>query len=77
MITVAKQHNNIYLELMLIINIVAMKQAVKEIGAERLTPGTDAPWGSYPLRRKMIEEIASLEERKLILGGTIANLLGF
>jgi predicted TIM-barrel fold metal-dependent hydrolase len=76
MITVAKQHNNIYLELMLNINIVATKQAVREIGAQRLTLGTDAPWGSYTLGRKMIEEIASHEEREFILGGTIANLLG-
>lgn len=76
MITVAKQHNNIYLELMLNINIVATKQAVQEIGAERLTLGNDAPWGSYTLGRKMIEEIAAPRERELILGGTIANILG-
>ncbi len=76
MIAVAKDHENIYLELMLNVNILATRRAVKEIGAHRLTLGTDAPWGSYSLGRKMIEEIASPKECELIMGGTIAELLG-
>lgn len=76
MIDVAKKYENIILELMLNVNILATKRAVEEIGAHRLTLGTDAPWGSYSLGRKMIEEIAFPENEELIMGGTIAQLLG-
>lgn len=76
MISVAKKNDNIYVELLLNINILDTKRAVSEIGASRLTLGTDAPWGSYILGRKMIEEIADPTERELILGGTIAQLMG-
>ena len=76
MIEVAKKQENIYLELVLNINILDTKKIVNEIDAQRLTLGTDAPWGSYTLGRKMIEEIAGAEKQDYILGGTIAELLG-
>lgn len=75
MITVAKKFKNIYLELMLNVNIISSIRAINEIGADRLTLGTDAPWGSYTLGQKMIEEIANTEDRELILGGTIEKIL--
>jgi len=76
MIKVAKKHENIYIELLLNINILAVKRVIEEIDPQRLTLGTDAPWGSYSLGHKMIEELASVDKQEYILGGTIAQLLG-
>lgn len=75
MIDVAREHENIYLELIVTVNILAAKRIVENIGDQRLTLGTDAPWGSYTLGRKMVEEIAPEEKWDSILGGTISKLL--
>ena len=62
---------------MLNVNIISSIKAIKEVGANRFTLGTDAPWGSYSLGQRMIEEIAKKEEdRELILGGAILKILG-
>lgn len=76
MIEVAKKCKNIYLELMLNVNVLAIKKTIREIGAKRLTLGTDAPWGSYYLGQKMIEELADDEEKTYILGRTVKEIMG-
>ena len=75
MVRVAKQHANICIELVLNVNILGTKRIVAEIEPKRITMGTDAPWGSYTLGRKMVEEIAEPEKQHLILGGSIQNIL--
>jgi hypothetical protein len=76
MIKVAKKQENIFLELLLNINILGTGKVIGEIDAQRLTLGTDAPWGSYSLGRKMIEELTTADKQEYILGGTISKLLG-
>ena len=75
MIRVAKQHPNICIELVLNVNILGTKRIVAEIEPQRVMMGTDAPWGSYSLGRKMVEEIAEPEKQGLILGGSIQKIL--
>ena len=55
----------------------AVKQALQEVGAEKILMGTDSPWGRYELSIMGIKEATNdPSEQKLIMGGNIQRLLG-
>lgn len=55
----------------------AVKQALQEVGAEKILMGTDSPWGRYELSIMAIKEATNDPlQQKLIMGENIQRLLG-
>ena len=55
---------------------MAIEKAIKEIGAERILFGTDAPWAFHILEVMKIKMLkANQNEKELILGKNIARIL--
>ncbi|MEU5666186.1 amidohydrolase family protein [Streptomyces longwoodensis] len=67
---------NMYLELSTANVVFAVRVAIKEI-PDRTLFGSDAPYGDPVLARALVERVTSPGDvRDLVLGGTIAELLG-
>ena len=76
-IETARKHPNVMLDTAAIVLFQEIERAAREIGAERILFGSDAP-GIHPGPEKAKIEYLHLsaEEKALILGGNAARLLG-
>ncbi|MGC9319108.1 MAG: amidohydrolase family protein, partial [Armatimonadota bacterium] len=82
-IQLAENHPNVWLDASGVVLDWTIEDAVKRIGAERVLFGTDGPHPMPDLIRYVELAIAQIEmlrisegERQMVLGGSIAQLLG-
>ncbi len=74
-IKMAKEKNNLYLDLSASFTTIAPRLAIREL-PERCLFSSDAPYGNPWLARKMVEIVSESKElSELVLGGNIARLL--
>ena len=75
-IELVRGNRNLYLDLSSAYTVIAPAMAVREL-PERTLFSSDAPYGDPFLNRQMIERATPDKEvRKLVLGDTIARLIG-
>ena len=76
-IPAAKLSENVYLETSIQGEMPALEEAVIELGVERILFGTDIPFSTYRIEFSKIESLEiSEEDKKKILGGNAARILG-
>jgi uncharacterized protein len=73
---VAKRNSNIYLETSST-QLLEVKLAYRDVGADKLIMGTDWPGSDFEMERlKMLKAIPNQEDRKLVEGSNLMKLLG-
>lgn len=74
---IAKNCKNIVLDFTWVPAVGMLREAIRAVGANRISVGTDSPFSTYSLKHALVEEATEDEhERQMILGGTIAKILG-
>jgi len=74
-VMVAKRNSNIYLETSST-QLIEVRTAYREVGADKIVMGTDWPGSDFELGRLKIAKSIPEAEREMVEGGTLARLLG-
>ncbi len=75
-IGIVKKHKNIIMDFTWGPSVGMLKEAISELGAERICIGSDSPFSHFAVKHVMVNEATKdEEERQMILGGTIAKIL--
>ena len=74
-ILVAKRNPNVYLETSST-QLIEVRMAYRELGADKIVMGTDWPGSDFELERmKIAKSVPNAADRALVEGGTLARLL--
>jgi predicted TIM-barrel fold metal-dependent hydrolase len=74
---VAKRNDNLFLDTAGNPFVLSIKDAVEQVGADKVVMGTDTPSGDFQVSLKIIERaVAKAQDRELVMGGTLKRILG-
>lgn len=74
---VAKRNDNLFLDTAGNPNVLSIKDAVEQIGANKIVMGTDTPTGDFLVSLKTIERaVPNIKKRELVIGGNLKEILG-
>lgn len=76
-IEVAELHSNVFLDLTWAPNTRATRLALERVGPERITAGSDEPFGTFEAKEAMVRLVSDVPDvLSLIRGGNVARVLG-